>query len=268
VSEANPPETPRVSRRKAIGIGGAAAAAAWAAPSILAIDKVGAAGTGTVAFGGVISAPGVPGAAGLNLLVPAGTFAVGTRLVAIVLNRWTTNKDAVISAAGWTTVPGVESPAQTPSPGLRGWLFTRTQDVATDVTYTFTKSGGSGNGTEWVAMIVGFTGVDVTDPFNPASASSNAGESGTAQANQITTTVPNVVVLYVGGSWGDGDTTTFGGFAGTTPIAEGPNAADSPDILTASRLFAASGPTGDATTTILNADANDWVAFQLGIRPA
>jgi hypothetical protein len=278
VSRAYPPEVPRVSRRTAIGIGGAAAAAAWAAPSVLAVDRVGAAGTGVApVFRNVISLAGNSGAATLTLPIPADAFQAGDRLIAVGLIRWGTNpanRNAVVNGpSGWEPVPGPAYPVETVAaqgppdvPGLRGYLFT-TEFVAGTTQYVFTKTG-SGNGTEWGIVILGFGGVDVSTPFDGVS--SAAGRSTSVASPEITTTVANTRVLYVGGSYQTGTTWSLPtGYPVTgNPLAEAPPGTDNPEAYAASKEQVAAGVVPAATSTTVPGGLDDWVAFQLALRPA
>jgi hypothetical protein len=269
VSEANPPETPRVSRRKAIGIGGAAAAAAWAAPSILAIDKVGAAGTvNAPTFKGTAQGWVGPGNGDILVTLPIpNPFVIGDRLIAVGVLRWSTGgqRDGTMSppVGTWDQVGSWTQPLETPSVGIRGYLWTKPYDGASS--YTFERTN-NGNQTEGSVVIAGFGGVNSTTPFDGTS--SAVGESTGVSVGGFTTTVDNDTLLFIGGGFGDA-TMSWTTPADYTAIAEGPTAT-APEIFIASRVQTVAAPTGTQASTIAGfvPGQDDWVAYQVALRPA
>lgn len=281
---ADPPGTPRVSRRRAIGIGGAAAATAWAAPSILAVDKVGAAGTPVApVFNGLVSAVANNGATALGVTFGTDVFAPGDLLVAVLLTRFRNNKDNVLTAdqTGWGSTPTVVS--ATPTGGataLRGfvsWRFYDDPAPATSTTFSWTKSF-SGEDTRSAVLIVGFSGVDVTTPIVDTSAGSGVGASALAGPITLGSLDTNTQLLFLGGAFGPGSLGSFAGpptttpsvtpdFADTTPETEAPQL-DEPEAYMALRVPSVSGSTGTASVPVSGYGQNDWVAFQVGLRAA
>jgi hypothetical protein len=284
VSRAYPPEVPRVSRRTAIGIGGAAAAAAWAAPSVLAVDRVGAAGTGVApVFSGLVSAVANNGATALGVTFGTGAFTPGDLLVAVLLTRFRSNKDNLLTPdqAGWSNTGTVTSTSPaggaTALRGFAAWRFYDDPSPATSTTFSWTKSF-SGEDTRSAVLIVGFSGVDVADPVVATSEGGGVGASVLADPIILGTGDTNTQLLFLGGAFGPGSLGSFDGpptttpsvtpdFVDTAPETEAPQL-DEPEAYMATRVPSVPGSTGTASVPISGYDQNDWVSFQVGLRAA
>jgi hypothetical protein len=257
-----------LARRDMLRLAGAATSIAWVAPSVLSIDRVGAQGSPASPFfrAGLFGDGGF-GATTLPITIPPGTFLAGDRLLALALVRWTTARNAGITApAGWTTVEGPEVSNTTPgtSTALRGYVFTTTYDGVA-ASYTFTKGppSQSGNPTTWGVLLVGFADVHPTTPFDGTDGQGGISTSVTAPA--VTTTVANSLSVFLGGSFSDAAWTVPP--LGYLAVAEGPSTVDNPEGFAANVVLGSPGPNGPLVATTAGATQDDYVAFQIALRP-
>ncbi len=270
-SESEPSPSPSqrgLARRDLLRMAGAATSIAWVAPSILTIDRVGAQGSpASPYFRAALSAAGGFGATTLPVAIPPGTFVTGDRLLALAMVRWTTAKNPGITApTGWTTVEGPEVSNATPgtATALRGYVFTTTYDgVATSYTFTKGPNSQSGNPTTWSVLLVGFVDVDPTTPFDGTDGQGGISTSVTAPA--VTTTVANTLSVFLGGSFSNAAWTVPP--SGYLAVGEGPSTVDNPEGFAASVVVGPPVLNGPITATTAGASQDDYVAFQIALRP-
>jgi hypothetical protein len=176
-------------------------------------------------------------------------------LVAIVSEG---DSGGTISApGGWTTLNVGECAGGS---GCQVGVFWRIAVGTEDGTvYNFTN----GNGDETVGAILRYSGVDTANPFNPAAATTNTGNDASAEANAITTTVTNVVVVRVYTAADNVTASVPGGTNDRVSLTQD-DGGNGVVLRVVDATQAVAGGSGALTSTL--GSAEDWRTLTFGLR--
>lgn len=189
-----------------------------------------------------------------STLAKPSSVASGDFLLAFIAYGRGAMPDLAVAPSGWTEVGSTTT-------SMAGFnvRFTVWSKVATGsepTSYTFTHSDGSANS---CGMIVAYSNVDTSDPFNIAPALTE-GAGASVVATGVTTTVPNTFIVFAEHDWGS-NTTNFG------PPSQAPDErVDDIIVYISDGTIASVGATGTFDHTCNSDDANPWGAFVIPLK--
>ena len=189
----------------------------------------------------------------LNINKPAGTTS-GDLLIAAIATDGSTKSSLALS--GWNII-NIEDQAANVTLGV-WWKLAGGSDVGN---YTFTWSGNQ----KAYGMVLRFTGHDATNPINVSANTQGSTSSPTSPA--VTTTVPNTMILRLGGFDDDDISLDSTGLTGHTEITMDESSSGSGTTSAGAGFVQQAAAGGSGTANFSLTASEQYRAVTIGIAP-